>query len=1296
MKSLIVLCLLIARTSCLFLSATETYQVKPADYLQQSWRWQTLEKLDHLNVVSMCESPSGDIWFGNDGSIAKFDGKQFTVYPLTPQLIDQIRDNRIAPLCQDIVVRNNNTPLFIVLGNLVAHTEQGWDVLYKRNPTQGGSKKIITTKDNSIWLLNHHTLFKFDPTLKSPTLCHKLEPHQEFLTFCTDHENTIWIIQNEKNPTLIKIPTFDGLPLAQNKWKEYPLPVQSASASAELEVNQNNELIYVDRLENVSVQKFNPKNESWSIAFDTTLKRHHALHIDHAGSIWLGSQSSLFKYQNNNGKLYQNENWLPQTIVEELIFDRQQRLWLRDRSNRVHVANLNNHPWSTLQDLHFHCEDSQGIQWFTNKHGNIVSKIQGDYQIHEIKIGNFGKIVSSSHGLTWALTTQKNKGRLFVYRDQKWDEIQEIELSSISEDSFCEAPDGSIWIAASTKETPDKKGLLQWKVTPEKKVILTKYTPDLAPRIYQCSTSKTGLLYLGGFALYCYNPAEDKLEMVSELPYRKVSSLTHTSDGALWVAQVGMGVYKFHHEKWTHYNIKDGLASNNVVQLLALDNGELLAASRNGISRFDGKHWVSQVYPKDIYLVNNGGSLRRDASNTIWINITEKEILSSGDNTSKAFITHQIKPDPYIPDTSILYYNSQISHKSSGFISWTGHDHWLDNNNELQYSWRLNGGEWSDFSFKKEQAFLDLNEGQYEFEVRSRDASFNIDPSPAKITFTVLAPIWKQPWFIFLILTLLTIIVVLIFTLIKARERHLLEKQKEQEKHWAELDQIKTVFFSNITHELRTPLTVVLSRLESLFSKENDEAKKRLMAVMLRNVNRISILISQLLDFKKIEEHNIRLESTEGDIGLFIKDVVDRSKPFAEDHQCQLSCQGECYGWFDPDKLDKIITNLLSNAVKYSPHGGQINLIFKQIQLESKPILTLSVEDHGCGMEAEQLKHIFERFYRVSKTSRTEGVGIGLNLTKELVDLWGGSITAESPIHQNPKQPGTRITVQLPLERQETRESFEASGDPIENTGSSHQQHLLIVEDDAEIRSALSDELSQLYQISLADNGREGIEKAKDLMPDLILTDLMMPDMDGLQLCHQLKSDQLTSHIPIIMLTAKASLDSQMEGLEKGADDYITKPFHISHVKKRVENILNNYQRLKEKFARHYMLPDQPLPEDTVDKEFLENVFRILENEVKDVQFDAEGLAQKLHMSLSTLRRKLKAVTDDTPAKLIRDMRLKMGAALLIKSDLNVTQIALEVGFAESNHFARLFKAFYNQTPTQYRSQHSSEKEPIS
>jgi signal transduction histidine kinase/CheY-like chemotaxis protein/ligand-binding sensor domain-containing protein len=1298
MKVLILLSLILTGTfTSNFSIAAEPYHVEQADYVEQPWRWKALEDLDLLNVNCMSESPAGDIWFGNVGSIARFNSEGLKVFEFDDELLLQVQDKRSTPLCQDIVVLNNGTPTCIVLGNLVVRNKGQWKVIYQRNHLKGGAKKILASKDNSLWLLTHHALLKFDRDLKNQTLCYKTSQDSTLITFCKDQNDTIWVIKSFDSPTLIKIPTFEGLPLAENQWSHYPLPVAEASVSAKLAITSEQKLIYVDRLDDVHVQQFDPQKESWSIPFDTGLRRHHALHIDQSGDIWLGGQESIYNSSSGNGQLYIDENWIPQTIIEELLKDRKERLWVRDRHNRINTVDLSNQKWSTTQNLHFHCMDSSGIRWFTNIQGEIISEAKGSYTRHQINSPakvRFDHLYQSTHGLIWALGRAQNKAQLFIYRQKKWQHVQGIDLPSFAEGAFFESKDGSVWLGANTKSSSNNEaGLLQWKVNADLELVLTKHAKELVPKIYQCAQTDDGLIWIAGFALYCYHPAQDSLQLIKDLPFRKVNALTISSDGALWLAQTGLGLFRYHQGEWKNFSIKDGLPSNTIAELLALDNGHLLAASKKGISRYDGKNWVSPVYPENVYLVNGGGSMRKNTKGSIWINITEKEMPNSEKLGKRAFFTHQIKPNTQAPDTKIEFYSSQIAYQSGGLISWSGQDEWFDiEKDHLNYSWRLNKGTWSDFSPKKEQTFYDLKEGPHLFEVRARDRNFNIDATPASITFTVLGPIWKQPWFIALCSFFIVTIVVLITAMVKARERHLLLQQHEKEKHWAELDQIKTVFFSNITHELRTPLTVVLSRLESLLNNEKDEHKKGLMSVMLRNVNRISILISQLLDFKKIEEHNIRLEPSEGDIGLFIKDVVDRSKAYAEDHQCQLSCQGEAYGWFDPDKLDKILTNLISNAIKYSPEGGRINITFGQDLIHQQVCLKLQIEDQGCGIKPDQLQHIFERFYRVSDTSKTPGVGIGLNLTKELVDLWGGNITAESPIHTNTQQPGTRITLSLPIENVTQPKTSILSPDETITNEDKRAKHLLIVEDDAEIRSALHDELIGQYQISQSENGRLGMEKARDIMPDLIISDLMMPDMDGLQLCQNLKSDQLTSHIPIIMLTAKASLDSELEGLEKGADDYITKPFHITHVKQRIENILQNYERLRDKFSRHYMLPDQPLPEDTVDKEFFEKVFAILEQEVKDIHFDAEELARKLHMSLSTLRRKLKAITEDTPAKLIRDMRLKMGAALLIKSNLNVTQIALEVGFTESNHFARLFKGFYHKTPTQYRAEHSNGK----
>jgi len=412
-----------------------------------------------------------------------------------------------------------------------------------------------------------------------------------------------------------------------------------------------------------------------------------------------------------------------------------------------------------------------------------------------------------------------------------------------------------------------------------------------------------------------------------------------------------------------------------------------------------------------------------------------------------------------------------------------------------------------------------------------------------------------------------------------------------------------------------------------------------------------------------------------------------------------LDAPESVHGNFDFDKVQKIVTNLVANAIKYTNSGGNVRVILtKPVECNAEQSVIFTVEDTGVGIPPEHIGLIFERFYRVSEASMAVGAGIGLNLTKELVELLGGTIQIESPIHPDPERPGSRFTIRVPLEQTASGERQEsAASDPSDQTvlsdpadrlnppSSGEAPLILVVEDDEDIRSFILEGLTPVYRVETADNGEAGLQKAKELVPDLMITDLMMPVMDGMALSRQLKTSLETSHIPIVMLTAKSALESQLEGLKAGVDDYITKPFHMELLLARVENLLQSRRLLRQAFCNEYPVLKPNLPEHAPDKAFLEKVLGVLEENYSEWSFNPDELAAALNMSVRSLQRKLKAVMDQAPSEVINDFRLMKAAEMLSNTSETVAEVMFRVGYDEPSNFNRLFKKRYQMSPTQYR-----------
>jgi signal transduction histidine kinase/AraC-like DNA-binding protein len=547
---------------------------------------------------------------------------------------------------------------------------------------------------------------------------------------------------------------------------------------------------------------------------------------------------------------------------------------------------------------------------------------------------------------------------------------------------------------------------------------------------------------------------------------------------------------------------------------------------------------------------------------------------------------------------------------------------------------------------------------------------------------------------------------------VKVRERTAeLERKNYQ---IMEMDQMKTRFFANVSHEFRTPLTLILSPLENMLLKENLEEKDRdNLEMMYRNAVRLLGLINQLLDLSKIDAGRLKVELIEHDIYKVLRMITRSFTPLAErkkiDYRVEIP-DGELITYFDHDKLDKIIANLLTNALKFTPEKGKVSCRIKLIDKKEgmiKNFLEIVVQDSGRGIPAEQLEKIFDRFYQVADTWKNgiSGTGIGLSLTKELVTLQHGKIVVESKPNE-----GSRFIIKIPLGKDHLKEhefvvkpleeikddllivkfrmhDFETAGEKSEDFVSEQvdQPVLLIIEDNADVRQHIYENFEKEYLVKQSKNGKEGWEKAVALVPDLIISDVMMPEMNGVELCKKLKTDERTSHIPVILLTARADVEDKIEGLETGADDYITKPFNIKELLTRSKNLIEQRKKLREKYTHQIDLEPGEIAVQSADERFLKRALEIIEKNMGDCDFDVNNFYPEMNMSRMQLFRKLKALVNQTPSELIRNMRLKRAAQLMKQNFGNIAEITYEVGFNNLSYFAKCFKEKFGVLPSEYK-----------
>lgn len=515
------------------------------------------------------------------------------------------------------------------------------------------------------------------------------------------------------------------------------------------------------------------------------------------------------------------------------------------------------------------------------------------------------------------------------------------------------------------------------------------------------------------------------------------------------------------------------------------------------------------------------------------------------------------------------------------------------------------------------------------------------------------------------------------------------------------VDEMKTRFFANITHELRTPLSLIVSPVDKLLEDAHLPVPyQQPLATVRRNARQLLRLINQLLDINKLEAQRMDLVNEVGDLPGFIEQIVDLFRPSTDIKQLALTFQTDIPPGnyvFDAGKWEKILYNLLSNAIKFT-QTGEITVHLSQTPTAAR----LRVSDTGIGISADKLPHIFNRFYQVdnSRTRSYEGTGIGLALVHELTTRLGGTISVRSQEHDTPEQAGTHFLVEIPVQQTGDPDRAQPAMVPMitldiatpaqqltpavtEDDVPATTPLLLVVEDNAELREFIVTELATSYRIRSAANGYEGWLLAKEELPDVIISDLMMPRMDGYELLERVKTDPATDHIAIILLTASATDDSRLRGLQYGADDYQTKPFHVGELRLRLRNLLTRQQKLREQYRQQLAQPDSSNSPETVQDPFLRRLYGLLENHLDDPSLNVEWLAGELAMSRKSLYLKVHSLTQLAPNELIRQYRLRKAIDLL-RAGRSASETAYLVGFDSPSYFTKVFREFYQKTPTEY------------
>jgi signal transduction histidine kinase/DNA-binding response OmpR family regulator/streptogramin lyase len=888
----------------------------------------------------------------------------------------------------------------------------------------------------------------------------------------------------------------------------------------------------------------------------------------------------------------------------------------------------------------------------------------------------------------------------------------------------------------------DSEGSLYRFDFEQEKIVLLKngLTSSSITAIYRGAGTK---LWVGtyGEGLWCYDVATQQINPINlsqgtaPASQKHINTLVEDAQHHLWVGTNG-GLFQIeaHTGRIHFYSSRNGLASNVVHGIVATAKSELWLSTNDGICRFNPTNKTCRNYNVQDGLHGKEfmpNALHQAADGRIFfgglhgVNFFHPDSLREDATLPEVYLSKLLLPNRKIKPNQLhkpIEQNIQdrqslrLSYAQAASLTFEYVGLYFKKTKRCTYAYKLEGFDrnWNTVGYQRSATYTNLNPGVYRFWVKAANSDGVWNPKASSIELRILPPWYLSNWAFGAYFTLFVLSLLVYRNYVRSREalKARLRLKELEAENLQELDQLKTNFFTNISHELRTPLTLILDPVEELIKTPQLPSKRvhEWYSTIQFNAQSLLRLINQLLDLSKLDAQRYLLHLSYSDVVDHCAKVVHLFDYPFEKRRVELIFDADpqsLFGWFDADALEKILNNLISNALKATPAKGKVSVSLTGInprQGEAE-ILQIRVEDTGVGIPPEQLPQVFQRFFQTSTTRQSgqSSTGIGLALTAELVRLHRGEVNIES-------EPGvgTRFVVQIPLraevypaewrlpENQEpdaTELEHPALLPPVyQHDPLQERQHLhlhdkvvLVAEDNAEMQNYLRYKLTDHYTVHTVANGREALHCALKKVPDLIISDLMMPEMDGIELCRAVKENEKTSHIPVILLTSRSVVESQLDGLKSGADDYLTKPFKSEILLARIENLLEQRQKLRERYMQaaqnsSITIPDIPIAD--TDSQFLQKVIAIIDTNLSNSSFNVDELERALNMSEMQLYRKLSSLTSMGGNAFIRHIRLKRASQLLEASNLSVGEIAYKVGFNSHSYFSKIYKREFGEPPT--------------
>ncbi len=1323
----------------------------------------TTDGLSQSSVIAIHQDKFGQMWFGTRDGLNKYDGSRFTIFRNDVNDKSSISNNDILAIVEDnsgkIWVGTYNglncydpvsgkfTRYLHTKANHTISNNAVWTIKEIGSEMWFGTSKGLT-------ILNKKT-GNFTSVFHSDTDTSTL-PSNNILSIVKTKKGEIWIGTTKG---LCQLTSRKG---SKFSFKNYPLnPVDLLTVQSVIEDKTGN--LWVGT-KNKGLLKFDQKQKAYvsfldGAKFSEINSDIRSLIIDKQGSLWigaydgiyiLGQDKSLQKINNSN-----NSNGIDK--VKSVYMDKKGSIWIGCYYKGVNLWDVSNVNFSNYNQnskkipMSFDVvssiiADKNHNVYFGTEGGGITIYNQNTEAVSYInsKTGQANKndiksmCLSDDH-ILWIGTFSKGLSAYNTISKRIEDNRITSDLLALLKESgvYSLKTEGSVlWIGTFGK------GLIRYDTANKtfqiigndntKPVFLTNNivrTILVDKQNYVWVGTQNGL---NRIPLKNFNPQQYKIQHFfydhAALSGDDILTLFQDSQHKIWVGTKAKGLHYFDGKKFVHINLKVGnTVITSIHSILEDDDKNLWISTNLGIIKYNTTKKNIVIYDQKDGLASN------EFNDNSALKLDSNQFYFGSPSGATYFDAAKISLNQYAPQvliTDLKIKNETVNpsdedgilEKSIGFTQTITLDYDKANfsinfaipnyirSKNNQYSYRLIGLENNWTTTKNAEAnFAIQNPGTYVFEVRGANNDGVWNKTPATLTVVVNPAPWRSIWAFLLygIIIGLGLYGLIWIMKSKARLKQKLELEYLETKRIEENNRAKLDFFTNISHEFRTPLTLILGPLQQILADYNgtNEMYKKLL-VIEGSANHLLSLINRLMDFRKLENDQVTLESANGNIVKFTKEIflsfIEYAKDGGYDYTFETSDE-EISVYFDRYKLERVFYNLISNAFRYTPKGGTINIKINH----DHENLFIAVEDSGVGISEEHIDKIFDLFFEVPTHNQVQknynkGTGIGLSIVKNIVKLHKGSIDVT-----NKTSGGVVFKVTLPLGREHLLDSeiipdFKISDDiaqytaqlepseTIENEDiddlivNEEKQTILLVEDHKVLRKFMKNLLKKDYNIIEAENGKIAFEKALKFVPNLIISDVIMPEMVGTELCSKIKENLKTSHIPVILLTSRSSLVYKFEGLESGADDYISKPFNLMEFRLRVKNLLNSTERLKLKFSSEDSFIPSEITVSSLDEELLKKAFKIVEDNISNEQFDIPFFCSELGVSRTMLFLKVKAWTNFTPNEFIHEIRLKRAAQLLEQNKLNVSEISYKVGFNNPKYFSKCFQKRYGETPSQY------------